>query len=573
LDVTGVNNVLTEQSLPSGLLTGNANRFVDNSAFRQKMDAMYQVNLDSSSSLKLATDGTLKNMRAASHYEETTTRDGVLLNTNTQNQEFNSELTMFNASALYAKKFRKAGRTLSWNVAEVYARNQTDGYQRSNLIFYNPSGAVDSTQVIDQYKKTDLLSSVLNSNITYSEPLFSSFSLVVNYGVGLNRSYADRRSYNASVAGKYDVLDTAYSNDYRFDQLANQLGVFFNYRKEKHLFNFGTKTAYVGFSQVNGFTVNTFRRDFINWFPQASYQYRPSQQKNISVNYDGGTVQPGIDQLQPVKVNNNPLNEILGNPGLKPSFTNRLSLRSRFSSPFSGRYVSFRADYSFTTSAIVNSLNTADNGKTTTRFVNLSGKIPSSLSLSSAASVTIKPIDVSVELELMSTISSRYTFINNELNRSLANTYWASVQLRKFVQKKYNFSVVAGPNYSVNKFSLQQRHNNNARGFYASAWGSVFLPYKFQLRSDIGYNYTAATQSLTAQDRTIWNAAVNKAFLKGNNLKLSLAVNDILNRSINFSRTVAANEIIQSNYNTIRRYFLLTATWDFSKFGGHPSSK
>ncbi|HEX6429485.1 MAG TPA: outer membrane beta-barrel protein, partial [Niastella sp.] len=573
LDVTGVNTILNEQSLPAGVLTGNTSRYFDQSAFRQKMDAMYQVNLDSFSSVKLATDATIKNMQAASNYEQITMRDGIILNTNKQSQDFNSEIALFNASGLYTKRFHRPGRTLSWNVAQVYARNKTDGYQKSTLVFYDPSGAVDSTQATNQYRKTDLLSSVLSSNITWSEPLSRSFSLVVNYGVGVNRSYSDRRTYNESAAGKYDVLDTTYSNDYRFDQLANQAGVFFTYKKEKHLFYFGTKTASVGFRQVNLFTDNAFQRNFVNWLPQASYQYRSSQQKNISVNYDGGTMQPTIDQLQPVRVNNDPLNVVLGNPGLKPSFINRLSLRSRFASPFSGRAINFRADYRFTSSAIVNSIYTTDNGKTTTRFVNLSSKIPSHLSMSSAVNLKIKPIDVSIELELISTISRRYTYVNNELNRLSANTYGASVQLQKFVHKKYNFSVVVGPNYAVNKFSLQPQHNNNARGFYASAWGSVFLPHKFQLGTDIGYNYTAATQSLAAQDQTIWNASVNKTFLKTDNLKLSFSVNDILSRNINFNRTVTVNEIIQSNINSIRRYFLLSVIWDFNKFGGQPPSK
>lgn len=573
LDVTGINTISKEQSLPGTVLTGNTTRYFDNSAFRQKLDATYQVNLDSFSNLKFATDGTLKNMKTKSNYEQITMRDGVLLNTNIQSQNFNSDLTLFDASGLYTRKFRRAGRTLSWNVGEVYARNQTDGYQKSTISFYNPSGTVDSTQVIDQYKKTDLLSSALSSNIIYTEPLSRSVFLAVNYGFGVNRSYADRRTYNESTAGKYDLQDTAYSNDYRFDQFANQVGVFFNYRKNKHTLNFGTKTAYVGFKQVDQFTGDIFRRDFVNWLPQASYQFRASQQKNISINYDGRTVQPAIDQLQPVKVNNDPLNIVIGNPSLRPAFTNHLSLRSHFSKALSNMYFNLKADYSFTSSAIVNNMFTDANGKTITQFVNLGGKIPSSYSVSSSSNLTIKSIDVNIELELIATINRRYNFINNELNRSLANTYWASLQLQKFVQKKYSLSVVAGPNYTVNKFSLQQHYNNNARGFYTYGTALLFLPYRFQLASDITYSYTGATQSFTAQDRTIWNASINKTFFKSENLKLSFAVNDLLNRNLNFNRMVEANEIIQNNYNSIKRYFLLSVIWDFSKMGGQPPAK
>jgi hypothetical protein len=184
---------------------------------------------------------------------------------------------------------------------------------------------------------------------------------------------------------------------------------------------------------------------------------------------------------------------------------------------------------------------------------------PYGYSLSTDIGFKINPVDVSVEIDFAITGNHAYSYINHVLNTSNTNTYWASVQLQKNVQKKYSFNVVAGPNYTVNEFSLSGQRNNNAAGFYGELSGAWYLPYKFQLTSGLNYSYTAATQTLTAQNRAIWNASLSKAFLKSENLRLSLAANDLLDQNLNFTRSITATTITQNSFNSIRRYFMHTA--------------
>jgi hypothetical protein len=119
----------------------------------------------------------------------------------------------------------------------------------------------------------------------------------------------------------------------------------------------------------------------------------------------------------------------------------------------------------------------------------------------------------------------------------------------------------------LSSFSLTPQVNNNAAGFTASGNGILYLPGKLQLSANVNYRYKAETDVLPEQRVTLLNAALSKAFFKGNNLKVSVAGNDLLNQNVNINRAVSGNTITQSSISAIRRYFMLSISWDFTKFG------
>ncbi|MCY1518712.1 hypothetical protein D9M68_534360 [compost metagenome] len=98
---------------------------------------------------------------------------------------------------------------------------------------------------------------------------------------------------------------------------------------------------------------------------------------------------------------------------------------------------------------------------------------------------------------------------------------------------------------------------------------SLYLPGKVQLNGDARYKYTAKTESFDNDfTQTIVNASVSKTFFKADNLRLNLSVNDLLNQNTGFYRYADANSIVQSNNNTIKRYFMFSVSWDFNQMGG-----
>src|SRR5690606_2954793 len=192
---------------------------------------------------------------------------------------------------------------------------------------FHSSGAIDSISVIDQFKINDQRSSVFNSNVTYSEPITESLSLLLNYRFTASNGTSLRQSFNPTGTDRYTDLDSAFSNDFKLHQLANQLGAVFSFKKGRGTLNFGTRISRVQFNQADRYTNDRFGRQFTNHNPQARWQYRFSQQKSFNVSYNGSNTQPAIDQIQPVRVNDDPLNIVVGNPGLTPSYAQRVILR------------------------------------------------------------------------------------------------------------------------------------------------------------------------------------------------------------------------------------------------------
>jgi hypothetical protein len=578
LDVNGTRNSITQNNFPDSTLNTVSNQTYKNSMFRQKFDLTYVVKLDTTSTLKLAISGTYRHYKSDNNSSTITSVNNrgidTLINSSNRSSTNAGDDHILEASAFYTKKFKKKGRTLSVLFNESINNSDSKGYLNSEIDFYK-NGAVDpsQTQIINQLKTSDTKDAVFNTNITYTEPLTKYLSLIFNYGVNVNNGSSNKLSFNQSTPGIYNIIDPTVSNDFKLDQLTNQVGAILNYKKGKSLLNFGTKAADVSFKQIDEYTGDIFQRHFINWNPQANYQYKFSQQETLSVNYSGHTTQPNINQIQPVKVNTDPLNNYIGNTGLSPAFNNQVTASFYSYKVLTGQYLYLNSSYSITSNQIVNST-TTNSGVNTIQYVNLAGKSPSSFSINGSIGRKIIPIDLTIALNLSAYAYKNYAYAGNILSSSNSDVYNAGISIYKYVQKKYDFNFNFGPVYNVSESSLQTAVNNNSKGFSANGRINIYLPAKFLISSDANYTYTGKTETFDSDlSKTILNASLNKTFFKADNLKISLSGNDLLNQNVGFYRSTNANVISQSDYTTIKRYFMFSVTWDFNKMGGEPAKK
>lgn len=569
LNVDGTDRTLTQNNLPTGTINGTNDQNYTNYMFRHKLDATYQIKFDTTSNLKVLAEGTARNAHNINNYAANSVRgNDILLNQSNRTIDNHTDGKVFHANAFWAKKFKKKGRTFSWNIDESFNQNDAHGYLSSNIKYYNNTGIQDSTQSVNQYKTNNTQSSVFRNNITYTEPLAKKISLVLNYGLSLSNSTADRKSFNQSSPGVYNRLDTLYSNDYKFNQLYNEGGAMFNYTGTKNTLNFGTRAAAVTYKQVNEYTNAVYNRDFVNWNPQAMYLYRFSKQGSFRVSYNGRTSQPSIDQLQPIRINTDPLNITLGNPDLKPSFQNQFSVNYYSYKVLTDQYVSLYGSYNFTNNPIVSNTTTDSAGKSTYQYVNIGSKNSSSFNTGLYAGRKIKAIGLNIGFNGYMNGNTSYNYVNNILNMTKSASYNASLSLSKYAEKKYDLYISAGPNYTVSKSSLQ-RINNNGSGINGDFYFNVYLPKQFQINTEGNYQYRGKTASFNEDfERFLWNATISKSFFKERNLKLSLTGYDLLNQNKGFNRYAGGNILTQQSYTTIRRYYLLSLVWDFSKMGG-----
>ncbi|MDF2433591.1 MAG: hypothetical protein JWP44_3222 [Mucilaginibacter sp.] len=574
LTVDGTDNTISQKDLPSGaIINTNSDQTYHNYVFRNKLDLTYQVKLDTTSNLKIMVDGTAKRSQINDNYLSNSRSNGILQTNSDRNIINQVDAKIFDASAFYTKKLKKKGRTFSWNIREAYNESQAKGNLKTNIDYFNTIGVKDSSQVVDQYKTNLIKSSALSSVMTYTEPLSKTVSLVLSYGLGIDNSSTDRKSFNKAPNGSYTLFDSIYSNNYKLNQLSNQAGAILNYQKSKTVINFGTRVSDVSFKQINEYTGNAFKRNFINWAPQASYQYKFSQQSNFNFNYSGKTTQPTVDEIQPVLVNTDPLNVIVGNPTLTPSFTNILRLNYYSYKVLSDEFLSIYSNYSFTSNPIANSTVTDTAGKSVTKYVNLN-KMPYNYYAGVYFGRKLPGTGVNLGFNLNANGNKNYNILNGENNTITSNTYAGGLQIQKYVQKKYSFNFSFGPSLTYGGSSLQRNLNNNGHGWNGNSGFQVFLPWHLSIASDANYQYNSKTQTFNQDySKFLINAWIVKAFDKEEKFKLTLICNDILNQNSGFSRNSNGNLITQDSYTTIKRFFMLTLVWDFNKMGGITAKK
>lgn len=570
LMVDGTKNNQTQNNLPNGIIEAYTDQSFNNSLFRQKLDASYVLELDSTSSLKIKLDGTLKNNEVKStFFTRSLSNDGTLLNDGQRTLTNDGQTKLLNSQIFYSKKFKRAGRTLTADLGESIDNSTTMGYLKSLNNFYSSLPSADSTFTVDQYKTSQLRASSFRSNVGYTDLLAKNLTLVLNYGLVINSSSADRKSLNKTANETYTDLDSLYSNNYKFNQRSNQLGAIFNFKINRSVFIFGTKITNVDFKQSNIDDLSTIKRSFINWAPQALYSYIPSQQKQMSISYNGFTTQPNINQIQPVLINTDPLNITLGNPGLRPSFQNNLNATYNAYSVLNNHSLYLNVAYGFTANAIVTNTTTDGSGKSTYLSNNLISKQPHTIALDAIFSKKITAISLNTSFSLNLSSGTFYNLINNVENQNRIASYSGILVISKYNDNRFGGRVNFGPTYTKNESSIQSAVNDNGWGYKGNSEIYLQLPLGLITSAEATYQYRGKTKSFGHDfSRLIINAALSKKFLKSEALKLNLSVDDLFNQNVGFSRNSYANTVFQESYTTIRRYLMASLSYDLNQMGG-----
>jgi len=573
LEVEGNRNTIREETLKEGINTTNSDQDFNNFTFRQKLDARYEIKFDTTSTLKVSVDGTLRNNRSNDTYDsETYNQDEQILNNSMRNNNSKGDGSAFRANALWNKRLRKKGRTISIGLDQSVNKNNSEGFLYSNTNFYDrTTGVLDSTNLVDQQKLNNTNSSTFNSNIAYTEPITKFLTIAFNYRFNLNNGTSDLLSYNKSANGEYSLLDSLYTNQFELNQITNQIGTTLNYNKNKNVISVGFAASDVNYEQIDKFNDYTMERSFVNLNPNARWTHKFSAQKSLRFYYNGNTSQPSINQIQPVRGNTDPLNISIGNPDLDPSFRHSFNGGYNSYKVLSGEYVGFYVNGSFTSNAIISNVNTDAVGKSIYKYENLKDHMPLNYSGNLYYGNKIKSIDLQFGGDLGFNNSSFFNIINDELNKTLSNTFRTSLNVSKYVQKKYSIRLEGGPSYTSSTSSLQKERSNEGWGFNSYASFRVYLPAKFEIYSDANYIYNEATQAFDEDfQRLLWNGGLQKKFFKKDELTLSISANDILNQNVGFNRSSYNGINTQSSHTTIKRYFMFSLIWEFNKMGGAP---
>ena len=544
----------------------NEARKTYNQNIRNQVIGFYEVKMDSSSSIKINVTGSHVSGKSASRFDgNSLDEDSSLVNTNLRQLSSDGTKQTFNSSIIYRKKFKKTGRTLSLSMDQTYNDQNTNGFLLSDIDFYDGSGNQMNSIMVDQQKLNKNNQLGINSKISYTEPLFKNSFVELNYSYRLSNSEAERISYNKSNEGKYDILDSIYSNDYRFRFSTHSSGVNFRVNTKKLNYSVGTNVAFTDFNQTDLGRNNVYKYSYTNLFPKASFRYKIKPQTGFSLNYNGSTNQPTLQQIQPILDNSNTLNIQIGNPNLKQEFRHSLNFNFNDFKILSGRSIWISGGYQATDNAISTS-SFVSKGVRTTQYVNVSGNY--NFSVWAGYWLNFKKLNLRVGLSSGFNSGKFNNYIDSLKNTNNNKSVDLSINFNLYKDNKYDIYLRPGWAYNNSRSSINPSAVTKYWTSESEAGATVQITKKLEINSELNVNIRQRTQVFTRNvNNTKWNAYIAQKFWKNNTGEIRLSVFDILDQNIGFSRNSQSNFILENTYNTIRRYWLVSFTWNFSSNG------
>lgn len=540
---------------------------------RHSLTGLMEIQLDSSSTLKIAANGYAGTNESNSQFNsQALSEENKLVNRSVRNTSSKGDDASLNASALWRKKFKKQGRTISINIDGKYNEANGDGYLLSRSDFYNDGIAIIKKDTTDQNKINTNSNYVFGTKITYTEPLSKRSFLEFNYSFYNNSSTQNRLSYNKDLNAKYSLLVDSLSNDFKYIYNTSSAGINYLYNSKDYNFSLGGNIANTAFQQTDLVKDTTRKYHYYNFFPQANFTYKFSAFSNIRLTYNGSTTQPDINQLQPINNNIDPLNVIAGNPSLKQQFQNNFNLNYSNFQLINERFLYLSSYFSFTKDQISSSYTIDSLGRKISRYVNTDGNY--SGGIFGGFSIKIPKTNMTVNLGPEASILRYVNFVNGLKNITNSTNLSATVGLRVNKKEVYELAVSVAPSYNQSRSSLSAAASMHYWSYEYVMEGNYLLPLKLEIGSNVKFNFRQRLNAFDNNNNVIlWNAYLEKKFMKNDGLALRVSINDILDQNKGYSRVIQPFAIEEKHYLTFQRYGIITMTYNFTNKGAAPQSK
>ena len=496
------------------------------------------------------------------------------------------------------RKLGNKGRNITLRVDARYTDKDSKSISLNNAKLYlvQTAEGKDSTYQTNRYNLTPSKDYSYAGQLTYSEPLWKATFLQFSYKFTYSYSKSDRSTYDFSkyaMSGNHEYRGwdsylnpfAGHLNDYRDDDLSrfseyrnynHDIQVMMRFIRQKYNLNFGVmvqpqQSKYI--QDYQGVHVDTVR-NVVNVSPTLDFRYRFSKMSNLRINSRGTTSQPSISQLLDITDNSDPLNISMGNPGLKPSFTQNFRLfYNNFVQNHNKGIMTF-VNFSTTNNSISNKVTYDETtGGRITRPENINGNwnaMGAFMFNCSIDSAGVWNINTDTNLGYNNYVS--YLSLDKQSDsqkNTTRSTTWRERLSFSYRNDWAEFSLDGTLTYNKAKNKLQPNSNLETWQFSYGPSMTLTAPWGTSLNSSLSINSRRGyNDSSMNTDEFVWNAQLSQGFLKGKPLTIMLQFYDILRQQSTFSRAISATSRTDTEYNAVNSYAMLHVVYRLNLFGG-----
>ena len=506
----------------------------------------------------------------------------------TQSKDINTTLQI-------NRRLGKPGRNITLQGGFRYSDSENKSASNSRTQYY-AINTDDKGYYYKRYSTTPGENWSYNARLSYTEPITSNLYLQASYRVDNSYNSSDRSTYRFDSIPD-DMYRLLLSSDYDFPSLPqgyeeyidNDLSRHSVYRNTRHdvqlmlryvtdKINLSAGVTWMPQSSRMSYRYQgidtVLKRSVYNMAPNLRLRYKWNKTTTLNVMYRGSTSQPSMTNLLDITDDSNPLNITKGNPGLKPSFNNRLMAFFNTNNPDTQTGITANLMFNTTFNSITNRITYVETtGARITQPVNINGNWSTSGGFNfNSALPKNRKFTYSTSTNLSFQHQESYISLqrNSSSERNTVETVNVGERL-KFGYRDDVFEVTLDGvlNYSHSDNKLQPNAMSDTWNFSYGPSGNVKFPWQ---------NLTLSTNLSMSSRRgfddpqfntneLLWNAQLSASFLKGNALTVSLQLYDILHEQSNISRTVNAIMRSDTRNNAIYQYGLIHLIYKINSMG------
>lgn len=504
----------------------------------------------------------------------------IRINKNSSHGQNTSKNFNSGTSLVVSRKLNDIGRLISVELNNNYSSRTNDNFNQSAITYYqlqNQWGG-DSILQRNQYRTGPSKDISLSAEVVYTEPI-SKHKLQVYYNYGFQGQSSDANTYELGndvswgrlpegyETGKIDSL-TDFTRNYRY---THEMGVRseFDFQKVTLGVRLGLQPQKSTTKSDRGKIKIDTTVNVLNIRPEIDLNYKFGKSNQLTFRYNGYTIQPSIYDLLPVADYSDPLNVTMGNPGLKPSFTQSFMVFM-----MAGRME--KQEMLFLNLSFNNQMNQVSRkviydeltGVRTSRPENINGNWSANGNISYSGKM-LKILNFRLNTRGNYTNNVSYLQIAGDKNagdRNKSRTLLLGQEIELVYRvKEHEFKLNGNIDYQKANNSYNSKSDYETYDFSYGVESRIKLPLNLGFYTIVkSMNRRGYKDDASNTTRWLWNGELTYNFLKGKKGILKLEVVDILQQQDFVYRWLSAQGQSEVRTKGLGRYGMLSFTYRFN---------